>query len=234
MRVATDPEQVINERCDSLVAQVDPPLLVVTTASRDQRAGCVIGFHTQCSIEPRRYAIWMSKANFTYRVSLFATHVAMHFLDAADHDIAELFGGTSGDHFDKFDEVEWAKGPGGVPLLARCPNRIVLERGTMWDDGSDHVCFVGAVADAAGSGGFAPLRLSDAVDIAAGHLAEERNMPAALVADAGDTASNVSASDDHLGDARRHDLEQLAAGAGHPVDLSDDQEPVMPDRLRRR
>jgi len=128
---------------NELMARLDVPLMVITTSSDDQRAGCVIGFHTQCSIEPMRYAVWLSKANFTYRVSLFATHFALHLLDSADEELAVLFGSTSGDTTDKFAQCEWTPGPCGVPLLARCPNRIVLERTSLWDDGSDHVCCIG-------------------------------------------------------------------------------------------
>src|SRR5215203_2784467 len=87
---------------DELIGHLDVALMVVTTASRDQRAGCVIGFHTQCSIDPLRYCVWLSKANFTYRVALFATHFALHLLDIADEELAALFGSTSGDAVDKF------------------------------------------------------------------------------------------------------------------------------------
>ena len=57
---------------DDVVEHVDQALIVVTTAANDQRSGCLVGFHTQCSIEPFRYAVWLSKANLTYRVALFA------------------------------------------------------------------------------------------------------------------------------------------------------------------
>jgi hypothetical protein len=69
------------------------------------------------------------EANFTYRVALFAEHVAVHFLDEGDHDMAELFGGHTGDEIDKFASCQWDRGPSGVPLLERCPNRFVM-RGT--------------------------------------------------------------------------------------------------------
>jgi flavin reductase (DIM6/NTAB) family NADH-FMN oxidoreductase RutF len=142
----------------------------------------VVGFHTQCSIDPIRYAVWLSKANFTYRVSLFATHMVVHFLDTSDHDVAELFGGTSGDQTDKFAHCEWTEGPSGVPILERCPNRMILERESMWDDGSDHVCFVGTPVEASAPLEWEPMRLSGAHDIPAGHEAEERSVPSTLTA----------------------------------------------------
>ena len=46
-----------------LIAQLDYPMIVVTTASAGERAGCLVGFHTQSSIDPERFAVWLSKAN---------------------------------------------------------------------------------------------------------------------------------------------------------------------------
>ena len=63
---------------ETIAKSFDPALVIVTTAAGDQRAGCVVGFHSQCSIDPLRYAVWLSKANLTYRVALLATHVAVH------------------------------------------------------------------------------------------------------------------------------------------------------------
>ena len=162
---------------DDLVARADQALIVVTTASHEQRAGCLVGFHTQCSIEPFRYAVWLSKANHTYRVGLFATHFAVHFLGDDDEDLAERFGAESGDSVDKFAGVDWTAGEGDVPLLARCP-AVVFEKRSMWDDGGDHVCVVmHDVEISAPSTPFTPLRLSAAEDITPGHTAEERPRP---------------------------------------------------------
>ena len=38
---------------DSLMASTDPPLIVVTTVAEDERAGCLVGFHAQSSIDPQ-------------------------------------------------------------------------------------------------------------------------------------------------------------------------------------
>ena len=191
---------VTSSAFDSLVSALDQALLVVTTASDDQRAGCVVGFHTQCSIDPLRYSVWLSKANHTYRVALFATHLALHVPVDGDEALVELFGGTSGDDVDKFAGCEWTPGPGGVPLLAQCPNRIVLERTAQFDDGGDHLCVVGSPVLADTVDELIPLRLSAASDIEAGHTAEERATPDAL--------------------------ESAAAGAGHAIDLSEPDGPA--------
>jgi flavin reductase (DIM6/NTAB) family NADH-FMN oxidoreductase RutF len=165
---------------DELVAQLDPAMAVVTTASGDELAGCLIGFHTQCSIEPRRYAVWLSKANHTYRVAVHADHVAVHFLAHDDLELARLFGSVSGDRVDKFSRCEWESGPSGVPLLVGCPNRFVGRRVAMLDEGSDHVCLVVEPTEAWAAGELQPLRLSSAKALDPGHEAEDRPAPESM------------------------------------------------------
>lgn len=168
---------------DAAVGRFDTPLVVVTTTAGDQRGGCLVGFHSQCSIDPPRYAVWLSKANYTYRVALFATHVAVHGVAPDDRDVARLFGTDSGDETDKFAQCEWTEGPGGVPLLDACPHRFVLERVSLWDDGGDHVCFVGTPVDAHAVDGFEPMRLATGRALEAGHDAHDRAAPAELTQD---------------------------------------------------
>lgn len=164
----------LGERFDALLGELDPPMVIVTTAIDDLRAGCLVGFHAQCSIEPRRYAIWLSKANHTVRVALHAEHLAVHFLTQEDSDLAALFGTTTGTETDKFAECDWTEGPGGVPLLDRCPHWVVLRRTGVLDEGSDHFCFLGEPIDIGATTPFSPLRLSDVEDLDPGHEADER------------------------------------------------------------
>ncbi len=202
-------------QADDFIARLDTSLVVVTTATSDERAGCVVGFHTQCSIDPLRYAVWLSKANLTYRVALFASHLAIHAVGLDDITLVKLFGGTSGDHTEKFALVNWSPGPGGVPLLDQCPNRMVLEQASRVDDGSDHVCFVGTPVLADMASDFTPLRTSQVGDVDAGHDAEDRETPEQLTAADDDHDRRAAMTDD---DRRR--LENEAAGAGHAIDLS--------------
>ena len=126
----------------ALMGRLDHPMVVVTTAMGEARSGCLVGFHSQCSIDPPRYAVWISRANHTWTVAALAEHFAVHLLHPDDHDLAELFGSATGDEIDKFDRCEWRPGPGGVPLLARCPDRLVGRRTAMVDAGTDHVAVV--------------------------------------------------------------------------------------------
>ncbi len=156
------------------MASLDGAMSVVTTAAGGERAGCLVGFQCQCGIEPPRYAVWLSKANRTYRVGLLATHLAVHLLTEDDGDLAEHFGVETGDEVDKFAGVRWTAGPGDVPLLERLPNRLVGRRVTLLDDGGDHVCVVLEPEAADSTGGFRPLRLADVAHLDAGHAATER------------------------------------------------------------
>lgn len=127
---------------ESLTGQLDYPMLIVTTTCAGERSGCLVGFHTQCSIHPPRWAVWISKVNHTYRVARGASTLALHFPSVDDYDLAELFGGATGDEVDKFAACGWSDGPAGVPLLDRIPNRIVGRVRDVVDDGGDHQCFV--------------------------------------------------------------------------------------------
>jgi flavin reductase (DIM6/NTAB) family NADH-FMN oxidoreductase RutF len=159
---------------DTLMAAVDPPLIVLTTAAAGEQAGCLVGFHAQSSITPQHYCVWLSKANHTYRVGLRAKHFAVHFLRTDDLDIAERFGTLTGEETDKFEGLDVEPDEHGVPLLRACPNRLSLERLALLDDGSDHVCLTTRVTSSHTSGDFTPLRVSNAAHLDPGHESEER------------------------------------------------------------
>jgi flavin reductase (DIM6/NTAB) family NADH-FMN oxidoreductase RutF len=166
-----------DECFEGIAASLDSPLIVVTAAEGRQQAGCLVGFHSQSSMEPLRYCIWLSKANHTYRVALHSTHLAVHFLTSADMPLAEWFGTRTGDSIDKFAPFRTAPGPGGVPVLADCPHRLVARRTALLDDGGDHVCVTAEPVVMHTSGAFRPLRLSQAAHLQPGHGNEERPSP---------------------------------------------------------
>ena len=109
---------------NALLSELDYPMFVVTTAVGDERAGCLVGFATQCSIDPPGFLVCLSKQNHTYRLARTAELLAVHFLPEDATDLAELFGGQTGDDVNKFRRCAWHSGAGGVPLLDRCENRF--------------------------------------------------------------------------------------------------------------
>jgi flavin reductase (DIM6/NTAB) family NADH-FMN oxidoreductase RutF len=161
----------------TVASSQDPGLVVVTAAEGSERAGCLVSFHCQSSIAPLRYCVWLSKANYTYRVALLATHFAVHFLTAADAELGRLFGTQTGDQTDKFAGLPVRTGPGGVPLLTDCPHWLAARRIALLDEGGDHVCLTGEPVQANSGGRFEPLRLTQAAGFAAGHGYAERPAP---------------------------------------------------------
>jgi len=101
-----------------LTAELDAPMLIVTTEAAGERAGCLVGFWTQSSIRPPRFLVCLSRLNHTYKVAVRARSLLVHFVPEGATGLAELFGGETGDEVDKFARVEWHRGPDGAPLLA--------------------------------------------------------------------------------------------------------------------
>lgn len=168
---------------DLIAASLDPAMVVVTAAHDGEWAGCLVGFHSQSSIGPHRYCVWLSKANHTARVAGRASVLAVHFLGADQRDLAELFGTLTGDDVDKLARCDWEEGPEGVPLLTAVPRRVVGRRVALLDEGGDHLCVTVEPIDVVADGRFAPLRLADVADLTPGHAPEER--PAPLTGGAG-------------------------------------------------
>jgi flavin reductase (DIM6/NTAB) family NADH-FMN oxidoreductase RutF len=157
---------------ERVIEPVDPVAVVVTCASGGEKAGCLVTFNAPCSIEPPRYAVWLSHRNHTYGVALQADELIVHMLTRADLPLAEFFGGVSGMREDKFAQVPWSD-CGGTPLLNAgggwLRGRILSRVPGQQETGGDHTCFVLAPATAvAATGSFSPLRLSDVSHIRPG------------------------------------------------------------------
>jgi flavin reductase (DIM6/NTAB) family NADH-FMN oxidoreductase RutF len=110
---------------NSLVGDLDYPMFIVTASAGGEATGCLIGFATQTSIDPSRFLVCLSHKNHTYRVAGDAEALGVHFVSEDQGELAELFGGETGDEVDKFEHTEWRAGPQGVPLIEACPNRFV-------------------------------------------------------------------------------------------------------------
>jgi flavin reductase (DIM6/NTAB) family NADH-FMN oxidoreductase RutF len=122
---AHDPDG--NRGADAFVDRTDYPLVVVTTASPDgERSGCLAGFTTQCSIDPPRFLICISKENHTFDVVTRSEVLALHLLGEDQSDTASLFGETTGDDVDKFAGIGWRASTLGVPVLDDCAAWLVV------------------------------------------------------------------------------------------------------------
>ena len=145
-------------------------MMVVTAAAGGERAGCLVGFGTQCSIHPPRYAVWLSRKNHTFRVAERAAVLAVHFLSAQDGALAALFGGETGDEVDKFARCRWREGPRGAPILEDCARWFVGEVIHRMPT-EDHVLFLLAPLESASGPWTGQLGFQAAQAISPGHEA---------------------------------------------------------------
>lgn len=158
------------EAFQSVVAAFDYPMGIVTTTDGIERAGCLVGFAAQCSIDPPLVMIWLSKSNHTTRVARGASGLLVHFPSSSQRELAALFGQETGDEVDKFARCRWEPGPDGLPLLSDC-SRWVAGRIAERLDTGDHVGhlldpFDAATGDWSGQLGFQAVH-----DLEPGHRA---------------------------------------------------------------
>lgn len=153
------------EAFESLVGRLDYPMFVVTTRAGDELAGCLVGFATQTSIDPQRFLACISIRNRTYRVAERARAVALQLVPEDGGEVAELFGGETGEDTDKFARCDWRPGPEGLPLLDACPAWFagrILERVAL----GDHSGFLLEPFDGEdpGGGGWLPFSRAKRID----------------------------------------------------------------------
>lgn len=165
-----DPMSTAEEIFTRMTGNLDYPMLVVTVIAGNQRAGCLVGFASQCSIDPPRFIVCLSDKNHTTRVAASASALAVHFLPAAALVLARLFGSETGDDIDKFSRCRWHAGPGGLPILdegGRWFAGTIIERHPV----GDHVAYVLQPFAASDDGDAASLRFGQAKGLKPGHEA---------------------------------------------------------------
>jgi len=128
---------------NAAMGQLDMPMQIVTAAvpEEGERGGCLVGFASQCSIDPPRFMVWLSKKNHTLKIARRSDVLAVHFPTPDQFDIAARFGTRSGDDLDKLATERWHEGPHGVPVLDDI-QRWFAGRITERLDAGDHVAFM--------------------------------------------------------------------------------------------
>jgi flavin reductase (DIM6/NTAB) family NADH-FMN oxidoreductase RutF len=123
---------------DRFVDGLDYPVFVVTAADAESRAGCLVGFASQVSIDPPRLLICLSVNNATFRTAPGSRALGVHLLGADQRKLAELFGAQTGDEIDKFARCRWEPGPLGVPILSDAQRWLVARIVRQLDLGDHH------------------------------------------------------------------------------------------------
>jgi flavin reductase (DIM6/NTAB) family NADH-FMN oxidoreductase RutF len=153
------------------VSTISYPMMIVTVvAPGGDRSGCLVGFHTQCSIDPARYLLCVSRSNHTHGVATRASHLAVHLLDQADHELSKLFGEQTGDEIDKFARCAWREGPFGLPVLTG-PSAWFAGPILSRTDVGDHTAFVIEPSDGVFAGPFTQLGFQQVRNMKPGHPA---------------------------------------------------------------
>src|SRR4051794_38810148 len=110
---------------ERVASALDPAMVIVTAVAGRRKGGCLVGFHTQVSIDPPLMLVCISQKNHTHEVAEQASVLAVHVVAEERREIAELFGGETDDEVNKFERCGWTEGAQGVPLLDDCPVRFV-------------------------------------------------------------------------------------------------------------
>jgi flavin reductase (DIM6/NTAB) family NADH-FMN oxidoreductase RutF len=154
----------VQETFTKITSGLDYPMLVSTARADGGPAGCLVGFSTQCSVQPPRYLVCLSDKNRTQRVASAADVLAVHFLNADAMDLARLFGEETTDEDDTFSRCRWHPGPREAPILDDCSRWFVgriLNRQPL----GDHVGFllepIAAHHDEPEGGGLSFQRVKD-------------------------------------------------------------------------
>lgn len=159
----------VQNTMERLAGHLDYPMFIVTVAVGEHRSGCLVGFCTQCSVHPARYAVFISKKNHTHPVALEAEALGVHVVPRGRQDLARLFGEETGDTIDKFELCEWSTKAHGTPVLESSKDWFV-GRVLQKVDGGDHTGFIIEPVEAAAEGdSFLPF--SAAKDFEPGHEA---------------------------------------------------------------
>ena len=160
----------IEEVPDTITAGLDYPMVVVTPTIRSERSGCLVGFTTQCSIDPVRFMVFVSTQNHTFDLALRAEALAVHLLGRDQRNLAELFGSVTDDVENKFEHCRWHPGPLGTTVLSDCTRWFagpVLDR----RDGGDHTGFLVQPAYGAATAWPGQLGFQMVTDLSPGHPA---------------------------------------------------------------
>jgi flavin reductase (DIM6/NTAB) family NADH-FMN oxidoreductase RutF len=125
------------DRFNELVGALNYPMFVVTATDGTRRAGCLVRFASQCSVDPPRFMVWLAKHTYTYVVARRTGLLAVHVPGPKARKLAELFGTQTGFTDDKFSRCEWRAGPDGLPILTECPQWFIGQVVHRYDTG-DH------------------------------------------------------------------------------------------------
>lgn len=148
--------------------------MIAVTASGDGVVDAsLVGFHSQSSIEPEHYTVWLSKKNRTTRLARRCAVLGVHLLGEDQFDLAERLGAvTEDDDPTKLEGIRSRRHTSGAVLLTDCPTWFVGRIARRLPGGDHHGFVLEPIAVSRTT--VEPLRLRRAEQISPGHPAKRR------------------------------------------------------------
>ena len=117
--------------------------IVTTCDADDSPVGLTANSFNSVSLDPPMVLFSLALDSRALPAFRNASHWAVHILAKSQQDISNLFASRGAD---KFAELRYRKGPGGIPLLDDYAARFVCKANFEYE-GGDHAIFVGEVVE---------------------------------------------------------------------------------------
>lgn len=123
--------------------------VVTTIDCSGQPVGMTVNSFNSVSLDPALVLWSIGKSSLGYSAFTEGEYFAVHVLKGDQQNVSNLFAGRGAD---KFGQVKWHKGEGGVPQLDDCAALFHCRR-VQNIDGGDHTILLGEVLDFSAGGG---------------------------------------------------------------------------------
>ena len=132
----------VSDRLRLALGQFATGVTIVTTAGPDNEpVGITANSFSSVSLDPPLVLWSLARTAFSRRAFEKAAFFCVHVLAATQEELSERFASRGRD---KFGGLDWAPGPGSVPMLAEYAARFQCRMTSQYPVG-DHVVFIGEV-----------------------------------------------------------------------------------------
>jgi flavin reductase (DIM6/NTAB) family NADH-FMN oxidoreductase RutF len=123
-------------------------IYIASSAAEGRNSGCIVNAVFQITAEPVRFAVSVSKLNFTYELIEKSSKLAISALSQdAPLKFIGNFGFKSGRNFNKFENVEHSVNAAGIPLVTVYACACYELETELKIDMQTHMLFICKVAD---------------------------------------------------------------------------------------
>ena len=123
--------------------------VVTTLDSTGKPVGMTVNSFNSVSLDPALILWSIGRDSLSYDAFTRSERFAVHVLKGDQQNVSNLFAGRGAD---KFGQVKWHQGPGGVPQLDDCAALFHCRR-RQNIDGGDHTILLGEVLEFTATGG---------------------------------------------------------------------------------